>query len=308
MHVQFTSYMDQNITRELAGLCLPTDKVVTGMYTNRRVHRSVVHSHPYYEHIYMIRGKATYHINGSCYELHPGELMLIPPGIVHAGVYDGYDRLIMQIDAEFWEESLRICAGGENGSCVHGFPYTDVLIFRSFAVHKWGMRQMIERAAAAADIADAEAREVLYRGMLTQWSVLLDQMLRGDSVGGARTQNAMVEAVTMYIQEHFREQNLSVHSLADCLFVSREHLSRVFKQLMNQSVYDYITELRLQSCRADLASGKSILDACMENGFSNYSSFLKTFRKRYEMSPQEYRRYMQDAIGVLRLADQDRVQ
>ena len=53
-----TPYADQNITQELANRRLPLDKVVVGWYSNREVHKSVTHSHPYHEYIYMIGGKA----------------------------------------------------------------------------------------------------------------------------------------------------------------------------------------------------------------------------------------------------------
>lgn len=80
------------------------------------------------------------------------------------------------------------------------------------------------------------------------------------------------------------------------MYVSREHLSRVFRAYTSRSVHDYLTELRMQSCRRDIAAGKRILDACLENGFSDYSSFLKSFRKRYGISPQEYRARLRTAL------------
>ena len=74
------AYPDPNITPEEARRRLPLDKVVVGWYSNRRVRQSVTHYHPYHEYIYMASGKAHYYVNGGQYELHPGELMLIPPG------------------------------------------------------------------------------------------------------------------------------------------------------------------------------------------------------------------------------------
>ena len=47
MRSYMTPYADQNITQEVANRRLPLDKVVVGWYSNRRVLKSVVHSHPY---------------------------------------------------------------------------------------------------------------------------------------------------------------------------------------------------------------------------------------------------------------------
>ena len=51
----------------------------------------------------------------------------------------------------------------------------------------------------------------------------------------------------------------------------------------------YLTNLRMQHCRNELADGTGVLDACTASGFANYSSFLKSFRALYGITPAEYR-------------------
>ena len=104
---------------------------------------------------------------------------------------------------------------------------------------------------------------------------------------------SLVATVTSYIHQHYRNPDLTVTKLAQYAYVSREHLSRVFKEYTKQSIHDYLTELRMQGCRQDIADGKRILVACTENGFSDYSSFLKTFHKLYGITPMEYRAQVQ---------------
>ena len=48
MCIRDSCYTDQNITPELANRRLALDKVVVGWYSNRQVHQSVTHSHPYH--------------------------------------------------------------------------------------------------------------------------------------------------------------------------------------------------------------------------------------------------------------------
>ena len=50
-----------------------------------------------------------------------------------------------------------------------------------------------------------------------------------------------------------------------------------------------LTHLRMQHCRKALEDGVSVLNACTESGFPDYSSFLKTFRRLYGITPAEYR-------------------
>lgn len=285
MQTYMTPYADQNITQEVANLRLPLDKVVVGWYSNRQVHQSVTHSHPYHEYIFMVSGKALYHVDGSRYELHPGELMLIPPGTVHTGFYDTYDRLIIQMDDAFWRETLQAVPSPGTEMTLPD----KMMIFHEGPVHKWGVRSLIERAAVAAGIQNDYEKELMYRSILLELTLIIRQIIVEDGVGRPSATSPLVALVTTYLQQHYREPDLTVSSLAKYAYVSREHLSRVFKDYTMQSVYSYLTELRMQSCRRDMEAGKRILDACLENSFSDYSSFLKSFRKRYGISPQEYR-------------------
>ena len=43
-----------------------------------------------------------------------------------------------------------------------------------------------------------------------------------------------------------------------------------------ESIHSYLTHLRMQHCRKALEDGVSVLNACTESGFPDYSSFLKT--------------------------------
>lgn len=92
-----------------------------------------------------------------------------------------------------------------------------------------------------------------------------------------------------YLQTHYTDPGLTVAQLAKYTYTSREHLSRVFKEYTLESVHGYLTNLRMQHCRNAIAAGASVLDACNASGFTNYSSFLKSFRALYGVTPTEYR-------------------
>ena len=85
--------------------------------------------------------------------------------------------------------------------------------------------------------------------------------------------------------------------IAQQFYISREHLSRSFKSYTNESIRHYITDLRMQEFRYGLVTGKNVLDACLASGFSDYSSFVKSFRKLYGITPTEYREQLKNAIN-----------
>lgn len=88
-----------------------------------------------------------------------------------------------------------------------------------------------------------------------------------------------------YLQTHYQDPTLTTAQLAQELYASREHLSRAFKERTMESIHNYLIYLRMQHCRKALEEGVSVLNACTESGFPDYSSFLKTFRRLYSITP-----------------------
>ena len=113
-------------------------------------------------------------------------------------------------------------------------------------------------------------------------------------IGGSQTTapsstNVLVQRAVSYLQAHYQDPTLTTVKLAQELYASREHLSRAFKECTMESIHSYLTHLRMQHCRKALEDGVSVLNACTESGFPDYSSFLKTFRRLYGITPAEYR-------------------
>ena len=125
---------------------------------------------------------------------------------------------------------------------------------------------------------------------MTVLLVLLDTLLvRRHNTPPPSATSLLVAKAVAYLQANYTDPQLTVAQLAKYTYTSREHLSRVFKDYTAESVHGYLTNLRMQHCRNAIAAGASVLDACSSSGFTNYSSFLKSFRALYGITPTEYR-------------------
>ena len=51
----------------------------------------------------------------------------------------------------------------------------------------------------------------------------------------------------------------------------------------------YIETKRLSYSRLLLNSGKSVLAACMESGFPDYSNYIRLFKGRFKITPNQYK-------------------
>lgn len=75
------------------------------------------------------------------------------------------------------------------------------------------------------------------------------------------------------------------------------HVSRETKRLLSVSPTDIVNEARLEYCARELAaSDKPILDLVTDCGFESVGHFYALFRKKYRMSPRQYRVHQQQSI------------
>ena len=130
---------------------------------------------------------------------------------------------------------------------------------------------------------------MVQRCELVELLLLMDQIVAERRTAPPSATSALVAKAVAFLQANYTDPNLTVGSLAKYTYTSREHLSRVFKEYTLESVHGYLTNLRMQHCRKALEEGVSVLNACTESGFPDYSSFLKTFRRLYGITPAEYR-------------------
>ena len=294
------SVVDQHLTQDMANFQLSRSLVSVGYYVNVQTRSSIAHSHPYYEFILVRRGVCEYHSNGARFFLHPDELLIVAPGTVHTMLCpedaSSYERLILQVDADFMAQVLTAFVPNVR-------PAPPLYILRAEAVCRWGIRELIERINATSSVTDAAFREQLYRCRIGELMLLTAHVARTSHSVTPSASSALISEVTAYIQQRFREPELNVANVAQQFYVSREHLSRAFKSYTGESISHYITDLRMQEFRYGLLMGKNVLPACLESGFSDYSSFVKTFRKLYGITPMEYREQLKNAMNRAPLAE-----
>ncbi|MDE6939857.1 MAG: AraC family transcriptional regulator, partial [Lachnospiraceae bacterium] len=93
-----------------------------------------------------------------------------------------------------------------------------------------------------------------------------------------------------YIQEHYAE-NFSLADLAEAEGLSVPYLSNFFDKYMGIHFSAYYMNIKLEHAVSDLLStNDSIESIAMRNGFTESHSFVRSFKKRYDMLPSAYRK------------------
>ncbi len=86
-------------------------------------------------------------------------------------------------------------------------------------------------------------------------------------------------------------RELSAKALADVAAYSEQHFHRVFKQVVGESIHQYIRRTRMEYAANQLMfdTRSSVLDIANKCGFSSVSSFSRAFKATFSMAPGEWR-------------------
>ena len=83
---------------------------------------------------------------------------------------------------------------------------------------------------------------------------------------------------------------ITVEDLAKALYISRSHLSTIFKQKTGENLSQFIMRQKIEEAKKLLkTSKKSAIDIAFYLGFSSQSHFSRTFKEYVHMTPNEYR-------------------
>ncbi len=106
--------------------------------------------------------------------------------------------------------------------------------------------------------------------------------------GGAG--NFVVQAALGYMRAHCKEQHLSLGEVADNVYVSQWHLSKLLNRETGQSFFDLLGTMRIDMAKRLLADpSHRIHEVAEEVGYSDVAHFSKSFKKFVGCTPGEYR-------------------
>lgn len=111
-----------------------------------------------------------------------------------------------------------------------------------------------------------------------------------DNGGGQlRTEkNGMLE-IEAYLRANFKE-DVTLQDISERFYLSREYISRRFKQDFGATITEFVTNLRIQQAKELLGRhGLKIYEIAEAVGYRNDKYFIKVFKNAEGITPSEYR-------------------
>ena len=92
--------------------------------------------------------------------------------------------------------------------------------------------------------------------------------------------------------QYYMEEDLTLQKLARYLGTNRQYLSNYINQEKHKTFYDYINEFRLEKTKELIDQQEteqhSLEEISAMSGFHSYSTFLRSFFKKYGLTPSKY--------------------
>ncbi|OKP95222.1 response regulator [Paenibacillus sp. P46E] len=133
-----------------------------------------------------------------------------------------------------------------------------------------------------------EISSLIVPDQLANW--LMDKITRICSSRqwkGSSKHRQVVDFMTSYIHEHYAEE-LTLAELSDKVFISRNHLSIIFKNITGETFNNYLTRVRIEKARELLIERKMLVYEVAERvGYKNIPYFSTLFKKITGMNPTE---------------------
>lgn len=252
-----------------------------------------MHWHPEFELNLVKKGTAEFVFNDEKYIVQAGDVLILPPNILHAVYPIGDNELAY--DALVFNKSMLGTESNDRSATecilplVNGTSKITILLPRDLPDHSL-FEECAQKIFHCAKM-NQPHYDLLLRSHLQHFFFLLEESGKLIQHEAKSTGYSSVIRPTLeYMNEHYAE-NITIEQLAEQLHLSKSYFMWCFKKAVGIGAIEYLTQLRLREARNLLISSAiSISEIAYQCGYGNLSNFNRQFKKLVGCTPNEYRK------------------
>ena len=232
------------------------------------------------EFLYIRKGKVKLEIADTKFAAGEGDMLFVPKATVHRDEFDIGSELEVLIIHFLWEAEEDFFSRVSNRA-LKNLPLSEKALIMELADHL----RLDFSGHTNEDMLVARSR---FHAMLLLMlrAVEKNKAPAKSSPGKSKNSRLMTDA-KKFLEKHYCEK-ISLDEIARHLSVSPFHLSRVFSQESNFSLFSYLTSLRMNKAETLIRDGKmNVSEAAYAVGYEDSSYFSKAFKKYFGRKPSD---------------------
>ena len=242
---------------------------------------AVTHHHDEtYELYYLLAGERDYFIEDKFYNVSEGDLVLIPPTLLHRTAGKKSHRILVHFTDEFLSHHFK-------DELISLLKLDRPLIFRPTDA-SGALYFAVDSLLTSYLTLNYEENEALFASRL--FNILFLMSNERNSYKEQAYEDERMEQIIRYVNENYAIID-GLDELSSHFFISKYHFSRLFKKNLGVSVTDYINTIKVRAaCRLLTNSDVSLTEAATLSGFNSLSYFSKVFKSETGISPSAYKK------------------
>lgn len=264
--------------------------------TNTKIFDMANHSHGFLELNYQVSGKSEYNVAGKSFFLADGDLLILNSSLPHRKVcLSDQPGFLQGLTVYFHEETRN--KDYTLGSILRGCPAL------SGYLEDMDEGAVIHNAAPVANILSAmldeysgKANLMYLKALLIQLFFLIDKLLSGHRPlsPSEHMHKRYAEILKIHIRHRYRDLS-GLEDIESFMGLNSTYLERIFHGATGSSIYQFMIETRLAAAaevlrNTDIPIGE--IDELI--GMRSRQTFYLQFKKRYKVSPSQYRKSMRE--------------
>ena len=254
------------------------------------------HWHPEMELWYLIEGEVLFFIEDSQYEVKAGEVLFLPPNLLHYAEFKSKEHeeclfvamvfapemICGNTEGEYYDTYVKPVIRNYDRCVVH---LTENETWKKECIHQ--IQQLFQQEGG-----QVQAYELTLRGyLLLIWQQLYNhkfEKVHKECKLGKKYLEIL--QVVDYMKSHYMNE-ISLKQLSQIACLSEGQFCRSFRLEMGETPFGYLNKVRIyKSCELLKESDLKITQIASVCGFNNVSYFNREFKRRMKITPSAYQK------------------
>lgn len=244
---------------------------------------STAHTHHFTELFYVTRGNGKFFVEDDSFSVKANDLIIVNPNVTHTELGipgTTFEYVVLGIQGLQFQPS-------ENGQ---HFNYNKYNLSSYEKELQFCLHALINELRSKEDYYEAVCQNL--------YEILIYYIFRKTktelSIASSKKITKECRFIEEYIDEHYTE-NITLQTLSDLTFMNKYYLVHAFKNYKGTSPINYLIDKRIEESQHLLANTNYPVSKISDQiGFSSQSYFSQVFRKRTGLTPNQYRKSIEN--------------